>query len=229
VRHFRSVYWKANRGVLMNPLDALIRQYVGPVAKASGFSKSGRIFRLVADNGDQALLGFSTHAVDPSMVVFDVNFFMVPVPYWGWITRQHPTETRAPDSSGALVTCRVMPPPQAAHRPDEKGSFRSRWAFDAEGSGEVCGRALGQTLRDETFPRMRHWLDRANLLDAVRSSDVPMMRRMDPLMREIVLRIDDAPGKDVNELLAAAEAANVLNAFVVWARQRLASRVKTEG
>ncbi|MFF1838008.1 DUF4304 domain-containing protein [Streptomyces sp. NPDC058231] len=43
----------------MTPLDLLVKQHVAPVRKAVGFKKSGRTFRLIASNGDQAILGFA--------------------------------------------------------------------------------------------------------------------------------------------------------------------------
>lgn len=208
----------------MNPLDVLIRRYVVPVAKAAGCSKSGRTFRLVADNGDQAIFGFATHSVDPEMVVFEVNWHIVPLPYWEWITRQH-AGAKKPDSSGALVTGRIIPPPEAAHRADEDLPFRARWAFPYEGSDEICGLALERALREEALPRMRHLLDRSNLLEVVRGTDVSLMTRMDPLRGEIVLRVDSDPAEEVGALIDQEEEVGGFPPFVQWARQRLAQRI----
>jgi hypothetical protein len=213
--------------VRMHPLDALIRRYVVPLAKTDGCSKSGRTFRLIADNGDQAMFVFSRHAVDPDMVVFEVNWHVVPLPYWEWITGE-PAGARKPDSSGALVTGRVIPPREAAHHPrDGFPFFRERWAFPYEGSDEICGLALERTLREETLPRMRHLLDRSNLLEVVRSTDVSlgMWMDVDPLVGEIVLRVDSDPAEEVGALIDQEEAAGGYPRFVQWARQRLAKRI----
>ncbi|MGI5254828.1 hypothetical protein [Actinacidiphila glaucinigra] len=66
----------------MNPLDTLIRQHVVPVMKAAGFAKRGRIFRRAAPNGDHAFLHIDADAVDPEKFVFEVSFWMVPLPCW---------------------------------------------------------------------------------------------------------------------------------------------------
>ena len=209
----------------MHPLDALIRRYVVPLAKAAGCSRSGRTFRLIANSGDQAMFDFSTHAVDPDMVVFEANWHIAPLPYWEWITRQH-VGAKLTNSSGGMVTGRVMPPGEAAHHPhDGFPLFRERWAFPSEGSDEVCGLALERTLREETLPRMRHLLDRSNLLEVVRSTDVSPMKRMDPLRGEIVQRVDGDPVEEVGALIDQEEKTGDFPPFVQWARRRLAERI----
>ncbi|MER6423825.1 hypothetical protein [Streptomyces sp. NPDC001137] len=209
----------------MHPLDALIRRYVVPLAKEAGCSRSGRTFRLIANSGDQAMFDFSPHAVDPDMVVFEANWHIAPLPYWEWITRQH-VGAKLTNSSGAMVTGRVLPPDEAAHHPrDGFPFFRERWAFPYEGSDEVCGLALQRTLREETLPRMRHLLDRSNLLEVVRSTDVSPMKRMDPLRGEIVLRVDGDPVEEVGALIDQEEKTGCFPPFVQWARRRLAERI----
>ncbi|MGW2352787.1 DUF4304 domain-containing protein [Actinacidiphila glaucinigra] len=219
--------WAAtqDRHFAMNPLDGLIRQYVTPAAKVAGFSKAGRTFRLLVANGDAALLGFFTHAVDPGNIIFDVHYYIVPVPYWAWITR-HDHDARKPDISGAFLTGSVIPSAEVAHRPDGGIPFRSRWCFtpDEATSSSSCGVALERTLRDETFPQIRHLLDRRRLLEATASNDPFLSARMKPLMREIVLKIDDAPDDEITRLLSAAQAAGVMDSFIHWARTRFISR-----
>ena len=210
----------------MHPLDVLIRRYVTPLAKAAGCTRSGRTFRLIADSGDQAMFDFHTHAVDPDMVVFEVNWHIAPLPYWEWITRQHAGTQKLTNSSGAMVTGRVMPPPEAAHHPrDGFPSFEERWAFPYEGSHEICGLALERTLQEETLPRMRHLLDRSNLLELVRSKDGSLLTRMDTLMCEIVLRVDSDPAERVGALIDQEEATGHFPPFAQWARRRLTERL----
>ncbi|MEV6057171.1 hypothetical protein [Streptomyces sp. NPDC052107] len=210
----------------MHPLDALIRRYVAPLAKAAGCIRSGRTFRLIADSGDQAMFDFHTHAVDPDMVVFEVNWHIAPLPYWEWITRQRVPTPKLTNSSGAMATCRVMPPQEAAHHPrDGFPFFRERWVFPYEGSDKICGQALERTLREETLPRMRHLLDRSNLLEVVRSRDVSLVMRMNPLAREIVLRVDSGPVEEISALIAQEEATGRFPPFAQWARRRLAERI----
>ncbi|MGW1540887.1 hypothetical protein ACWCPM_11705 [Streptomyces sp. NPDC002309] len=122
----------------MNPLDTLVREHVAPVMKTAGFSKKGRTFRLAAGNGDHLFLQFDTHAVDPGRHVFDVTFSVVPLPYWEFVKRQH-VDPPAPDASGALATCPVIPPAEVAHEPDEEMPFRSRWPSRSRGRGICAG------------------------------------------------------------------------------------------
>ncbi|WP_328392365.1 DUF4304 domain-containing protein [Streptomyces sp. NBC_00390] len=71
----------------MSALDLLVKQHAAPVLKAAGFKKAGRTFRLIAGNGDQAILGFARHYVAPDAVVFEVGYGIVPAPYWEWLDR----------------------------------------------------------------------------------------------------------------------------------------------
>jgi hypothetical protein len=210
----------------MRPLDLLVKQHVAPVMKAAGFKKSGRTFRLIADNGDQALLGFARHYVDPDAAVFDVGFGIVPALYWEWINRQHwaSGEVKAPIAFGpAVVSGEVIPPSHAAHAPDDGMPFRSRWALRQDNS-RACGEALATVLRDEAIPQMVHLLDRTNLLQECRYPALPVVRLV-PLTRvEILLRVDDAPSEEIESLLADVQAAGPGDNFSAWTRQRLAAR-----
>lgn len=213
----------------MNPLDALIRQHVLPVMKSAGFSKKGRTFRLAAENGDHTLLDFHTHAVDPGRIVFDVKFTMVPSALWAWVNRQYPEPLRrAPDSSGAMVICPVMPPPEVAHQPDEEMPFRARWAFAEPTTRDGCGQELARVLKEESIPRMVSLLDRKFLLEEIRINPNKGMVRLHKLpMCEVMLRIDDDPVADVAALVSEAENSGTFPPFIAWARSRLAERGTT--
>ncbi|MFE3556283.1 hypothetical protein ACFXKW_15660 [Streptomyces sp. NPDC059193] len=208
-------------------MDSLIREYVAPVAKSAGFRKAGRTFWTVGDRLDYVLFGFQVHAVDPEAIVFDVEFYAVPEPYWDWVNRGQQPVGKVPNSSGALVTGRVVPPTSVAHRPDDGMPFRARWAF-RPGGEESCGRVLAETLRTEALPRIQLMVDRDHLLEVVRSRDVSLMKRMTPTLREIVLRIDDIAADDLAALLAEAEASGAPAAFVRWAHERREARRKAE-
>jgi hypothetical protein len=199
--------------------------------KAAGFSKKGRTFRLAAENGDHALLDFHTHAVDPDRFVFDVEFSIVPAAQWAFVNRQYPEPLRrAPDSSGAMVICPVMPPPEAAHQPDEEMPFRSRWAFVEPTTRDDCGQELARVLREESIPRMVRLLDRKFLLEEIRiNPNKGMVRLRKFVMCEIMLRIDDDPVADVAALVSEAEGNGIFPPFIAWARRRLAERGASAG
>lgn len=210
----------------MRPLDLLVREHVAPVMRAAGFKRSGRTFRLVADSGDQAVLGFVRHYVDPDAAVFDVGYRIVPAPYWEWINRQHRAggQVSAPRAFGlAVVAGDVIPPPRAAHLPDYDGRLRSRWAL-RDDNRHTCGEALASALRDEAIPQMVHLLDRTNLLQECRRRTMPVMRLV-PLTRlEIFLRVDDAPCREIEALLEDVQPAGPGDDFAAWVRRRLATR-----
>ncbi|NEB08967.1 hypothetical protein G3I32_08770 [Streptomyces coelicoflavus] len=209
----------------MRPLDSLVSEYVAPVMRPAGFKRSGRTFRFVSDSGDQAVLGFARHYVDPDAVVFDVGYRMVPALYWEWINRQHwaSGEVGAPRAFGeAVVAGDVIPPPQAAHVPNFEGRLRSRWAL-REGNRHLCGETLASALRDEAIPQMIHLLDRTNLLHECRHPTMPVVRLV-PLTRlEILLRVDDAPVRETEALLADVRPAGPGDDFAAWVRRRLAT------
>lgn len=210
----------------MNPLDSLIRKHVGPIATSAGFRKSGHTFWMAGDRLDYVCFRFNVHRVDPEATVFDVEFHAIPDPYGDWLNRGQQPAGKVPNFSGALVTGRVIAPRSVAHRPDSSGAFRARWAF-RPGGEEACGRVLAETLRAEALPRIQLMAHRARLLEDVRSSDVPLMKRMTPVLREIVLRIDDIEVAELASLLLEAEASGApAVGFVDWAYERQAARAR---
>ncbi|MEU6772204.1 DUF4304 domain-containing protein [Streptomyces sp. NPDC046759] len=132
----------------MGLLDLLVREHVAPVMRGAGFKRSGRTFRLIADSGDQAVLGFARQYVDPGAAVFEVGYRIVPAPYWEWINRQHWSSGQVGSPSAfalAAVAGDVVPPPRAAHLPAGEGRLRARWAV-REDNRQVCGEALADAL-----------------------------------------------------------------------------------
>ncbi|MGW9068654.1 DUF4304 domain-containing protein [Streptomyces yangpuensis] len=204
-------------------MDAVIREYVTPVAKSAGFRKTGRTFWMAGNRQDYVLFGFQVYAVDPEATVFDVEFHAVPEPYWDWINRGEQPAGKVPSSSGALITGRFIPPASVAHCPDDKMPFRARWAIRPGGEVTV-GRSLAEMLSAESLPQLQRLLDRAHLLEVEKSRDGYLMKRMTPILREIVLRIDDISAPELADLLAAAEASGAPVAFVRWAQERHAAR-----
>ncbi|GGQ22142.1 hypothetical protein GCM10010215_53400 [Streptomyces virginiae] len=212
----------------MRPLSALIREHVTPVANAAGFRRTGRTFWMAGSRLDYVLFGFQVYAVDPVAVVFDVEFHAVPDPYRDWLNRGQQPPGKVPNSSCALMTGRCIPPASVAHSPDGRLPFRTRWAL-RPGEEATCGRVLAETLSTESLPHIQLLLDRAHLLEVARSRDGYLMKRMTPILREIVLRIDDISAPELAGLLAAAEASGAPPAFAHWARERHAAQKGSRG
>ncbi|RFC77547.1 hypothetical protein [Streptomyces sp. AcE210] len=210
----------------MGLLDLLVREHVAPVMRGAGFKRSGRTFRLIADSGDQAVLGFARHYVDPGATVFEVGYRVVPAPYWEWTNRQHCSSGQVRDPPAfvlAAVAGDVVPPPRAAHLPDSKGRLRSRWAL-REDNRHVCGEALAGALHNEAIPQMVHFLDRTNLLQEFRHPSMPVVRHLPLIRLEILLRVDDAPCHEIEAMLADVQPAGPGDDFAAWVRHRLATR-----
>jgi hypothetical protein len=71
---------------------------------------------------------------------------------------------------------------------------------------------------------MVHFLDRTNLLQECRHPTMPVVRLV-PLTRlEILLRVDDAPCREIEALLADVQPAGPGDDFAAWVRRRLATR-----
>jgi hypothetical protein len=67
-------------------------------------------------------------------------------------------------------------------------------------------------------------LDRADLLRECRHPTMPVVRLV-PLTRlEILLRVDDAPVREIEALLTDVRSAGPGDDFVTWVRRRLATR-----
>nr|WSW57364.1 hypothetical protein OG513_01585 [Streptomyces sp. NBC_00998] len=201
---------------------------MAPVMKAAGFRQSGRTLRLTASSGDQAVLGFARHYVDPDAAVFEVGYHIVPAPYRAWINRHAASgDARDPVAFGpAVLAGRVFPPPHAAHAPDSETSFRERWALRGDNSLS-CGETLASVLRDEAVPHIVHLLDRSNLLQECRHPALPVVRLV-PLTRvEVLLQVDDAPKEEIESLLVDLQLASPHDDFITCTRRRLAARGST--
>lgn len=129
---------------------------------------------------------------------------------------------------GRLPAPRVRPSGWPAKSADPRGeSGRSQWVFDVPGGGERCGLALARVLAEEVIPhmRMRRLVDRQALLEEVRKPSLPLVVRLDPERREIVLRIESAPSSEIEGLLSRVDPTAPARAhFERWARDRLAER-----
>jgi hypothetical protein len=154
---------------------------------------------------------------------------MVPLPSWEFAYRSH-AGAGTPNASGALATCKVIPPDAAAHQPDEEGYFRSRWAFAEPDTRDLCGRELARVLTEEAVPWMVRLLDRRTLLAETRTNpNGELVRLGDATRSEILLRIDDDPVAEVSTLVDKAEAEGAFPPLIAWSRTRLARRTGADG
>jgi len=205
----------------MKILSDFLTEYATPQLKPLGFRKKGLEYRIAADSGDMAFLGFSPMRIDPEAVVFHVQCSLVPEPYWQWLNRQHMV-AGIPDAhaSGALAAFSVVPPAPAAYAADATGLARTRWAIRAGTRTEV-GRVLGEVLVSDVVPRIRHLLVRENLLTAIKSSESPSIRRWAPVPSELVLMVDEYPRDMLEQLLSNVDEGDSFpRQFLQWVEMR---------
>lgn len=213
---------------MAHPLDVMLREYVAPVMRAAGFSRSGREYRLPAGNGDCAVLDVDVRGTRLAHVVgFYVTMGIVIPPFTDWVYRnQKPPGGRSPGLECAFVQGAVVPPPRVRHGVADAVTG-SHWGFDPSDDA-VCGQALAEVLSAEAIPTMRRLLDRDELLAEVRNRKSRVFGRMTQLERlEIILFVDDGPVDEVVRRLPVVEELSPQDNFIEWVRARLARRAGT--
>jgi hypothetical protein len=206
---------------MVHPVDAVLRNYVTPVTKAAGFRKRGRKYRLAGDNGDLVILEFDAMS-DPG--VFAVDFVMVPLSYWDWVTRNE-LDPPVPDVEGAVVRYDFTPPVEVAHRFRAGPPFSWRWVIDPADEGARCGTLLASTL-SARLPLMRRLLDRETVLQEAcdPASGVGRLRSRELLT--LFLRIDAVDLGGLEELLSDLDSTQPNREGIAeWARRRVAARL----
>ncbi|MFC9528955.1 integrase core domain-containing protein [Streptomyces sp. NPDC056975] len=151
--------------------SAWLRRHIGPVAKAEGLEKKGKVFRLAGDHGDCAVLEFRPHLLSRSMEVFFVEAAIVPTAERAWVHRDgwEIAQHWPPTTAAAMVQWRPIPPPAFAYEPEAEGSNKVFWAYGRHIDSDDCGRAMARMLREQTIPQMRRLLDRDRLLAEVKA------------------------------------------------------------
>ena len=210
-------------------LDVIIRRHAGPVAKRAGVARKGRYLRIQGDSA-HVLLHFDNFILDQARTIFEVDYGVIPLPYWDFSHRARPGGVPStPDRSGLFLHTYLMPPDRWSYRPDESGTpvFKRRWTFDNATGLDECGAALAERLDAEAFPRMRWLLDTDNVLSEVRrrTFTTPCAMSSDQ-HREVVLTVDHADPAHLERLLAEADASPAED-FEEWVRARMAPRTPT--
>jgi hypothetical protein len=210
----------------VKPLDVMLAEFVTPVLRPGGFRKTGRTYRLAAENGSQALITFQHYALSPlSRTGFIVNVGVVVEALRAWMhdrttpSSPYPSRPSIHDSFWHDV---IWAPDDVAHRIDEYRSVV--WYFDdAEGAAR-CGRHLTRIFTEETVPFLTRMLDRGEQLWVLHDPSIPQARvRVGRnYAGEILLRVDDGPSAGLDAALAEAERQRD-DELVSWARTRLDS------
>jgi hypothetical protein len=211
----------------MHPVDAMFAEQVTPVLTDAGFVGAGRQRRLIAPNGDQAIVHHRPWTAREDAACFYVTASLVPMTQADWARRDDPPRVRSrrPGPECELVGIRIPPPPE--HWYGIASPYQdARWGFPVDTSGAACGAALAELLSTEVVPRLYRLIDRHELLAAIRDPDQRDVRAgMSPAVtNEIVLLLDEPGSPELHRLLDQLAAEHPDNAFLAWARARLGSR-----
>ena len=168
----------------------MLKERVGPALRAFGFRGSGSTWRLLADNGDIAIVNaqgsrYSTR----DEVLFYVNVAVVPEPWWAWVRSRFPGTVNASAADG-LWHQRLEPsPPPGEHQ------LTPWWSVQDSASAQMCGDELCRRLATESVPRLRALLDRAVLRSELRENDRAVA----------ILLVDEGPNDALNALIEGIE------------------------
>lgn len=214
-------------------LDVIIRKHVGPAAKRAGVARKGRYLRIPGEKA-HALLHFNNHILYDPRTIFEVNYGVIPLPYWDFSYRDYPVAAvpSAPGMGGLFLHAFLMPPDRWSYAPAGTPVFKRRWAFDDSDDStewDDCGAVLAEHLNAEVFPRMRWLLDTDNILTELRQPTfATQLALSSDLHREIVLTVDQADPAHLERLLAEAGPSPAPD-FEEWVRARIARRSSDRG
>lgn len=212
-----------------HPLDLMLRDYVTPLMKREGFTKSARWYRLEGTRGDCAMVGFAaggqtSRDVYPFSVVRSLLFEPL-LDFWG-AKEQSPALTATVIGQSYrfwdLVTPADRRPLLTTH------PLPQEWEIHA-GNIDLCGTTIVELLEGGALAQIRRLLDRRHFVDYVRSqkADDPDLWRMEA--RDVLdVGIDDLPIDELEAILALVEfipeAAAFEARYRAWVSRRLAER-----
>jgi hypothetical protein len=226
---------------MANQLDAMLRYHVTPVLRDGGYTKTGRIYRLAAENGDYAIFDvYTTENVAPDKIGFGARFGIVPRAMVAWDRRDADDRfARPPGIENELLTVELIPPNECSYPLPYEQMFGSDWRLDAADEGRACGEALAAAVFD-ALPLIRSLLDRDALLAEIRKPTLRSIPRpnldtdhpgvwarlgMGPReAAEIIVLLEDGSIEDIERLLPTAERNSPSEQFGEWVRRQLVQR-----
>jgi hypothetical protein len=193
-------------------LDQVLRDRIAPALKEAGFSRKGRLFWLESPGGDRAFVSFGAFKLGQHDAEFFVDVAVLPAVYADFVTRDGGGVTVA----DGLWTDRLAVPGK------QTLAMRDHWSFDA--GDEAAAQTLTESVR-QVLPKLVHLLDRANLLAYVRDpSTRPQEIKIQPREDAVTLLLaDQGPSAELEQRLAALEAADPDDVLVAFIRKRLAA------
>jgi hypothetical protein len=203
-------------------LTQVLNGYITPALSPLGFKKTGNTYRLVAENGDQALVNFQRSAGRPPEVVFYINVAVAPSTFVQFndyqFGRQHPEQ---PGPEDGLYRDRLMPDQDM--KSDPLLQTDERWHFTDRDSANRVGAHLAELLGKIVGPKLVTLVDRDRFLDYVLESKENMPWPSEgPPRSHVVLLIDKAPSPQFSAALKQSEEIGD-DKLIEWVEQYLAS------
>lgn len=198
-------------------VDELLKRHVTPVLREVGLKRSGASYRLVAENGDVAIVDVTRWTTDPAVNGFLMNLSVAPLPYVEWLTRDRPERMARPRGrEHSMLQWALAAPPRWRLVP---AAMDSVWALARESDVDAVGEVLRPMLAD-AVPWLVSLFDREKLCATIQERYADFIIRLDRHVAQAVLRSAEGPAEEVERLLAAARLP-VLPALREWITARL--------
>jgi hypothetical protein len=198
-------------------VDELLKRHVTPVVREVGFTRSGASYRMVAENGDVAIVDVRRWTTDPAVDGFQMSLSVAPLPYAEWLNRDRPERMARPRGrEHALLSWTLKAPPECHLVPDATNTV---WALTSGSDVDAVGAVLRPMLADGA-PWLVSLFDRDKLCATIQERYADFVIRLERHVGQAVLRSAEGPAEEVERLLAAA-VVPVLPALRAWITARL--------
>lgn len=201
---------------MVKPLDVFLRDHVRPLLKEKGFSKKGRDFRLVAPNGDMALVNFLAWRMDYCEVEFIVDVGILVSSHVEW--QKEMLDSEESSIANALWWTRLRSP--FAYR-ETQFLPTDTWVLNFDDEERISFfLAELASLAD----RLRAMIDRHHLISVVRdpATEIQQLRPSREHALALLL-VDEGTSRELEEALRALESQNPADDVASWIRARLSS------
>ena len=198
----------------MTTLAEVLRAKVTPTLAPLGYRKTGNTYRLIAENGDQALMNFqvSSGSVEED-VIFFVNVAVVPktqIDLNNSITGQS-----QPTPADGILSDRVAPPADVKY--DNNSRFTDeRWQFSSPEAAERVGKHLVEILPG-VHSVLAPLLDRRTFLAYLQQGDQQPFKAENSVRNTVMLLLDEGHSPELDEALAQSKAPK----WVAWVENYL--------
>jgi hypothetical protein len=194
---------------VVKPLDAFLRDHVRAPLKEKGFSRKGRDFRLVSENGDVALINFAPWRTGDREVEFILDAGILPLTKIEW--EKDTLGVVDGSVASALWWTRLNSPFMGT----------GTWQFNLDDSERISAflTALGALV-----DRLHFLIDRQNLISMVRDPATPVQDLRSSREHALAwLLVDQGPSRELEEIVQSLESNDPDDVLASWVRVRLST------